>query len=111
MTQLAGWLSSNTATLSIFGAAVAFIWSTILQIAQRKAEAAERQFQAFHKVIAWVVAPEKVDGLSYVDKQAAAIFELRNFPAITTLRSACWRNSRGSGRLKRQNSRTLLLRR
>jgi hypothetical protein len=80
MTQLAGWLSSNTATLSIFGAAVAFIWSTILQIAQRKAEAAERQFQAFHKVIAWVVAPEKVDGLSYVDKQAAAIFELRNFP-------------------------------
>jgi hypothetical protein len=26
------------------------------------------------------VAPEKVEGLSYVDKQAAAIFELRNFP-------------------------------
>jgi len=26
------------------------------------------------------VAPERVEGLTYVDKQAAAIFELRNFP-------------------------------
>ena len=47
MTQLAGWLSSDTATLSILGAAVAFVWSTTQQITQRKADAREREFQAF----------------------------------------------------------------
>ncbi len=80
MTQLAGWLSSNTATLSILGAAVAFIWSTILQIAQRKAEAAERQFQAFHKLVERLVSPQSPGGPVWVDTQAAVVFELRYFP-------------------------------
>ena len=80
MNQLAGWLSSNTAALSIAGAAVAFISSTILQIFQRRAEATERQFQAFHKVVEKVVTPEPNEGLYYVDRQAAVIFELRHFP-------------------------------
>jgi hypothetical protein len=51
MHQLVAWLSSNTATLSIFGAAVAFIWSTTQQISQRKADSREREFQAFHKLV------------------------------------------------------------
>ena len=80
MTQLVGWLSSNTATLSIFGAAVAFIWSTTQQMEQRRAEADERQFQAFHKLIERLVSPERNEGLVYVDRQAAIVFELRHFP-------------------------------
>ena len=57
MTQLVGWLS-NTANLSIFGAAVAFMVSTTQQIFQRRAEAAERQFQAFHNIVEKVVSPD-----------------------------------------------------
>jgi hypothetical protein len=80
MHQFAAWLSSNTATLSIFGAAVAFIWSTTQQIVQRRADAAERQFQAFHKIVEKVVTPERTEGLVYIDGQAAVVFELRHFP-------------------------------
>ena len=80
MHQLAGWLSSNTAALSILGAAIAFIWSTTQQIVQRKVEADERQFQAFHRIVERVVSPERTDGLVFIDRQAAVIFELRHFP-------------------------------
>jgi hypothetical protein len=62
------------------GAAVAFIWSTAQQMAQRKADAAERQFQTFHKIVEKVVSPERTDGLVYIDRQAAVVFELRHFP-------------------------------
>ena len=47
MHHFLAWLSSNTAALSILGAAVAFIWSTTQQVTQRKVEAREREFQAF----------------------------------------------------------------
>ena len=80
MTHLVGWLSSNTATLSILGAAVAFIWSTTQQVAQRRAEAAERQFQAFNQIVERLVSRDRDGGLMYVDRQAAVVFELRHFP-------------------------------
>ncbi len=81
MTQFIGWPSSNgIAAISIFGAAVAFVTSTVQQVIQRRDTRNERQFQAVHRVIEWVVAREMVHGQAYVDKQAAAIFELRNFP-------------------------------
>ena len=80
MHQIVTWLSSNTATLSIFGAAVAFIWSTTQQIAQRKAEARERDFQAFHKLVKELVSPDPADGKAWIDRQAAVVFELRHFP-------------------------------
>jgi len=88
MNVLTGWLSSNTAALGILGAAVAFMVST-WQVSQRRAEANERQFQAFHKVVESVVSPDPKGGLHYVDRQAAVIFELRHFPGIMTSRSAC----------------------
>lgn len=78
--QFVAWLSSNTATLSILGAAIAFIWSTTQQLARRKAEAGERQFQAFHEIVEKVVSPERTDGVVYIDRQAAVVFELRHFP-------------------------------
>ncbi len=80
MHQLIAWFSSNTAALSILGAAIAFIWSTTQQMVQRRAEAAERQFQAFHKIVEKVVSPERTDGRVYIDRQAAVVFELRHFP-------------------------------
>ncbi len=80
MTQLVVWLSSNAAALGILGAAVAFVWSTSQQIAQRKAEAREREFQAFHKLVKDLVSPDPAVGGMYLDRQAAVVFELRHFP-------------------------------
>ena len=79
MHQLMAWFSSNTAALSIMGAAIAFIWSTTQQMAQRKADAREREFQAFHKLVAELVAPDPAHGVTWIDRQAAIIFELRHF--------------------------------
>ena len=80
MTQLVTWLSSNTAVLSILGAAVVFVWSTFQQVAQRKAEAREREFQAFHRLVKELVSPDPADGVTRIDRQAAVVFELRHFP-------------------------------
>jgi hypothetical protein len=79
MSQLAGWLSSNTAALSILGAAIAFIWSTAQQVGQRKAEAREREFQAFHKLVRDLTLPDPTDGKVSIDRGAAVVFELRHF--------------------------------
>jgi hypothetical protein len=76
--QLVAWLSSNTAALSILGAAIAFVWSTTQQVTQRKAEAREREFQAFHKLVKELSQPE--DGKVWIERLCAVIFELRNFP-------------------------------
>jgi hypothetical protein len=78
--QVVLWLSSNAAALSILGAAVAFVASTTQQILQRRVEAEERQFQAYHEIVKKAVSPEPTDGLFYVDRQAAVLFELRPFP-------------------------------
>jgi len=80
MNVLIGWFSSNTAALGILGAAVAFIVSTWQQVSQRRAEANERQFQAFHKVVENIVSPDRKDGSVYIDRLAAFTFELRHFP-------------------------------
>lgn len=78
MTHLLAWLSSN-AGLGILGAALAFIVSTIMQIVQRRAEAREREFQAFHKLVRDLVAPHQPGGAQGMPAQAAIIFELRHF--------------------------------
>jgi hypothetical protein len=78
--RLVGWLSSNTAVLGILGAAIAFIWSTIQRVQQRKHEADEREFQAFHKLVKELVSPESESGVMWIDRQAVVPFELRHFP-------------------------------
>jgi hypothetical protein len=81
MSQFFAWLSPNViAALSILGAAVAFVVSTWLQVNQRRAEANERQFHAYHDVLDKVVSPKPTNGLYYWDRQVAFIFELRHFP-------------------------------
>jgi hypothetical protein len=79
MSNIATWFS-NTANLSILGAAVAYIWSATQQIIQRRVEARERDFQTFHKLVRDLVSPEGPDGKIWEDRQAAVAFELRNYP-------------------------------
>jgi len=80
MMSLIGWLSSNTATLGILGAALAFVWSTYQQVTQRKAEARERDFQAFHRLIKDLVVPDSETKVTWIERQAAVVSELRHFP-------------------------------
>lgn len=90
MHQFVAWLSSNTATLSILGAAIAFIWSTTQQLAQRKAEAGERQFQAFHEIVEKVVSPERTDGVVYMTGKQLLSSNCVTSLATMTSRNACW---------------------
>jgi hypothetical protein len=107
VSQLVGWLSSNTAVLSILGAAVAFVWSTSQQVSQRKAEAREREFQAFHRLVKELVSPDTADGVMRLDRQCAVVFELRHFPRyyqftermLAGLRKV-WANDSSSQRLR-----------
>jgi hypothetical protein len=79
MAQLFSWLSSN-AGLGILGAAIAFIFSTVMQVLQRRAELREREFQAFHKLVRDLVAPHRSgEAAQGMDAQAAIVFELRHF--------------------------------
>ena len=59
---------------------MAFVWSTYQQVTQRKAEARERDFQAFHRLIKELVSPDPESGVPWLDRQAAVVFELRHFP-------------------------------
>jgi hypothetical protein len=80
MTQLAGWLSSHAAALSIVGVAVTWMVSTILQIAQRRAEAREREFQAFHKIMAELLSSPSEEKSKSWYAVAVSIYEMRHFP-------------------------------
>ena len=44
-----------------------------------KAEAREREFQAFHKLVRDLTLPDPADGKVSIDRGAAVVFELRHF--------------------------------
>lgn len=79
MTSLISWFSTNAAGFGILGAAIAFVWSTTQQIVQRRAEAREREFEAFHRLVRELVSPDSLQGVMWIDRQAAVVFELRHF--------------------------------
>lgn len=89
MHQLVAWLSSNTAALGIMGAAVAFIWSTTQQMVQRKAEAREREFQNFHKLVKELVSPDSESGTTWIDGRPPSPSSCVTFLVISSLRNAC----------------------
>src|SRR5215469_1638746 len=80
MARLLGWLSGNTAALSILGAALAFVWSTIQQVSQRKHEAREHEFETYHRLVKELVSPDTSGAPMWLDRQGAVVFELRHFP-------------------------------
>jgi len=79
MTEILSWFSSNVAGLGIFGAAIAFSWSVLQFILERRRESHEKQFEAFHKLVKELVSPGS-DRTLWIDRQAAIVFELRHFP-------------------------------
>ncbi|AFT69516.1 hypothetical protein B5T_01233 [Alloalcanivorax dieselolei B5] len=63
--------------LSALGAAIAFIFGVYKFQAERKATHFWREFEAYHKLVKELVEPSSEDGAMYVDRQAAAVYELR----------------------------------
>lgn len=67
--------------LSSIGAAIAFAWTIFQWLAVRAREARNREYQTFHELMKALVAGSTPGtALPYVDQQAAALFELRNYP-------------------------------
>ena len=65
------------AQLSALGAAVAFIFGVYKFQAERKASHFWKEFEAYHKLVKELVEPPSENGAMYVDRQTAAMYELR----------------------------------
>ena len=80
MVKFLAWLLAHTAALSAFGAASAFVWSIAQFLLQRRRESRERQFETYHRLVKELVSPDPGTGTTWIDRQAAVVFELRHFP-------------------------------
>ena len=65
--------------LSAVGAALAFIFGVYKFQAERKTTLFWKEFEVYHKLVKELVEPPAKDGAMYVDRQAAIMFEMRNF--------------------------------
>jgi hypothetical protein len=77
--ELFAWLGTHSALLSTLGAVAVFIWGVIQFVLQRQHEFRERQFETYHRLVKELVSPDSDSGTMWIDRQAAVIFELRNF--------------------------------
>jgi hypothetical protein len=64
--------------LSALGAAAVFIFGVYKFQAERKATHYWKEFEVYHKLVKELVEPPAAGGL-FVDRQAAIMYELRNF--------------------------------
>jgi len=74
------WLTSNATGIGVLVAAVTFVWSAIQFIVVRRKEQKAHEFEAFHRLIKELVSPDAGTQSTWVDRQMAAVFELRHFP-------------------------------
>jgi len=57
---------------------IALIWQSVQFFLTRSSDAKNRQFDAYHRLVKELVQPSET-GKTYVDRQCAAVFELRRF--------------------------------
>lgn len=74
------WLTSNVAALGVLGAAITFIWSAMQFIWLRLKEQQAHEFETFHQLIKDLVSPDDKTKSIWLDRQVAAVYELRHFP-------------------------------
>ena len=75
------WLESHAVGLGAFGAigaAISFVCSVWQFMDVRRREQRAREFEVFHRLIKDIVSPEDNNGPTWVDRQIAAVFELRH---------------------------------
>jgi len=74
------WFAVNAVALGILGTAIGFLWSAILVVIDHRKESQSKEFEAYHRLVKELVTPDAETGSTRIDRQAAVIFELRNFP-------------------------------
>jgi hypothetical protein len=65
--------------VSAIGAALAFIFGIYKFQAERKATFFWKEFEVYHKLVKELVEPPMEGGALYMDRQAAIMYEMRNF--------------------------------
>lgn len=65
---------------TLVGGAVAFTWSVVQFLIVRNRESRAREFETYHWLIKELVEPPLQNGVLYIDRQCAILFELRFFP-------------------------------
>jgi hypothetical protein len=73
-------LAGNAKVLSIIGASIAFAWSIIRFVLDRRKELQDKEFEAYHRLIKEFVSLDPESKVMWIDRQAAVVFELRHFP-------------------------------
>ena len=71
-------------TIAVVLSSCTLIWQTIQFMLTRSVDAKNRQFEAYHRLIKELVQPSE-NGATYVDRQCAAVFELKRFMAYKDL--------------------------
>lgn len=74
-----GVLKTYGSQLGVIGAAIAFIFGVYKFQAERSTSFFWKEFEVYHKLVKELVEPPSEQGAMYVDRQAAIMFELRNF--------------------------------
>ena len=73
-------LAQNAAGLGVIGAAIAFAWSIVRFVLDRRKELQDKEFEAYHQLVKELVSPDPESKVLWIDRQAAVVFELRHFP-------------------------------
>ncbi|MEO0515116.1 MAG: hypothetical protein AAF086_07465 [Planctomycetota bacterium] len=73
------WFTANVTGLSIIGSAIAFVWPIVQFVITRRRDLQLREFEIYHRLIKELVSPDSDGASLWVDRQAAILFELRNF--------------------------------
>lgn len=72
-------LKTYGSQISAIGAAIAFIFGLYKYQSERKSSFFWKEFEVYHKLVKELVEPPAEGGTLFVDRQAAIMFELRNF--------------------------------
>jgi hypothetical protein len=70
--------TDSPSTLAILISLIALVSQSVQFLLSRSADAKNRQFEAYHRLIKELVQPSE-NGNTYVDRQCAAVYELRRF--------------------------------
>ena len=79
MKSILSFLQSYGTQISALGAASAFIFGVYKYYLERKTALFWKEFEVYHKLVKELVSPDSEVGSMYIDRQAAIIYELRNF--------------------------------
>ena len=79
MCALLSWFGTHAGGFGILGAAIAFIWSVVKFMLVRQQDYEAREFETYHRLIKELVCPDPETKATWIDRQAATIFELRRF--------------------------------